>query len=193
MTLSRLWSRIMNRLRRPKPPRCSKLEFGCGEKTPKEGFVGADVRKFEHVEYVCNAWDIGKFVPEGTITEIYSRHFFEHLTFIQADLTLEAWKRILAPGGVLQIIVPDIRYHIEQFLNPDPSAPSATFDGWTVLQHALAGFWGWQRGGDTAIWDIHKSGYDYRCLKMKLEEHDFTDVRRLDDEPWNLNVVCRKN
>ena len=185
-------SRIIKKKQSREKNHDTKLEFGCGESRPKPGFVGVDIRKHRHVKYVCNAWEIAKFVEEGTVIEIYSRHFFEHLTFEQADKTLKVWKQILSPGGIIQIILPDIEYHIQQFLNPDHSAPSEANPKWTVLEHALAGFWGWQREGGTEIWDVHKSGYDFRCLRMKLLKHGFTDIRRMDDKPWNLNVVCKK-
>ena len=175
------------------PEKCyTKLEFGCGGKRLKPGFVGVDVRKCKHVKFVCNSWEIINFVPEGTVTEIYSRHFFEHLTFIQADKTLRAWSQILTSGGTVQIILPDMQYHIEQFLSPDRLMTSEVNPKWTVLEHALAGFWGWQREGQTKIWDIHKSGYDFECLKMKLAKHGFCDIRRITDKAWNLNVICNK-
>lgn len=176
----------------PPEKTCINLEFGCGENSPREGFEGVDIRKFEHVKYVCNAWEIENLVRAESVANIYSRHFFEHLTFSQADMTLGAWKKILAPSGTLQIIVPDMEYHIHQFLEPDYSKPSGANPEWSVLEHAIAGFWGWQRDGDSDIWDIHKSGYNFRCLKMKLEEHGFSDVRRMDDKPWNLNIACAK-
>ena len=169
-----------------------KLEFGCGSKKPKEGFCGVDIREFSSVKYVCNAWEIDKYIAANTITEIYSRHFFEHLTFAQANLTLKAWNKILVVGGIVQIIVPDIEYHIKQFLNPNPSEPSETNTNWTVLQHAIAGFWGWQRDGETKMWDVHKSGYDFRLLKMKLSEYGFCEIERLEDKPWNLNIRSKK-
>jgi len=170
----------------------TKLEFGCGESKPKPGFVGVDIRKNKYVKYVCNAWDIGSFVKKETISEIYSRHFFEHLTFKQADKTLRAWWKILAPSGKIQIILPDIEYHIKQFLSDDYSTPSEANPKWTNLEHALAGFWGWQREGDAETWDLHKSGYSYKSLKEKLLKHGFTDIKRLDDKAWNLKIVFRK-
>ncbi len=169
----------------------TKLDFGCG-KRPKRGFVGVDIRKSKHVELVCNAWEIVNLVSPGTVAEIYSRHFFEHLTFAQADKTLKAWRKILVSGGIVQVIVPDIRYHIAQFLSPNPFAPSEASSGWTLRVHALAGFWGWQREGDTKFWDVHKSGYDFESLKTKLLENGFCDVQQIEDKPWHLNVMCNK-
>lgn len=167
-----------------------RLDFGCGE-NPREGFVGVDLRDLPSVKYVCAAWEIDKHV-EAVVTEIYSRHFIEHLTFSQLDLTLRAWKKILVPGGKVQIIVPDMRYHIGQFLDTESSRPSKANPEWTVLEHAIAGFWGWQREGDEKMWDVHKSGYDFRLINMKLAEHGFCDIHRVEDEEYNLNVKCLK-
>ena len=72
-----------------------KLEFGCGETPRKPDFLGVDVRSFPNIKYVCNAWEIDQHVEENTVDEIFSRHFFEHLTFQQADLTLASWYKIL--------------------------------------------------------------------------------------------------
>jgi hypothetical protein len=93
---------------------------------------------------------------------------------------------------MLELIVPDIEYHIRQFLTPNHLVPSETNPEWTVLQHAQAGFWGWQEEGQTNYWDVHKSGYDFRCLKMKLLGHGFSGIKRVDDDPWNLHVTCAK-
>jgi len=105
---------------------------------------------------------------------------------------LKCWYKILKKGGKLQIIIPDMLFHIEQFLDEDPFKKSVANPDWTNLQHSLAGFWGWQNDGETEIWDIHKSGYDFRLLKMKLEEFGFNNIKRLEDKPWNLNVICQK-
>lgn len=169
-----------------------RLDIGCGNAGPREGFVGVDIRNFEWVKYSCNAWELDKYLADGEVEEIYSRHFFEHLTFPQAEKTLICWHKILRDGGRLQIIIPDIRYHIDQFLDADPFKKSPTNPEWSMLQHALAGFWGWQNGIDTQVWDVHKSGYDFRLLKMKLEEFGFKNIERIDDEVWNLNVICEK-
>ena len=167
------------------------LDFGCGPNV-KDGYVGVDIRKLPNIRYVCNAWDIGKHVKTSSVAEIYARHFFEHLTFDQADLTLAAWHQILAAGGIVQIIVPDIQYHIEQFLSPCPEDSSEANPEWTVMEHSLAGFWGWQNDGVTQTWDVHKSGYNFRLIEKKLLEHNFHQVNRCSDKPWNLNVTAKK-
>jgi 2-polyprenyl-3-methyl-5-hydroxy-6-metoxy-1,4-benzoquinol methylase/predicted SAM-dependent methyltransferase len=169
-----------------------RLDFGCGEAKPKPGYAGVDVRPLPGIRYICNAWEITEHVAPGSVSAIYSRHFLEHLTFAQADKTLEAWKTVLRPAGTLQIIVPDMTYHIRQFLEPDRQARSETNPEWTVRQHALAGFWGWQRGDTHDLWDVHKSGYDQVLLEESLRRHGFRNIARLEDHPWNLNITCER-
>lgn len=170
-----------------------KLEFGCGESQPKPGFVGVDIRPAPHVNFVCNAWEISDKVSPGSVSEIFSRHFFEHLTFLQAAKTLDVWLEVLAPGGSMQMIVPNMTYHISQWMDPmraEKLVPGKS--GLTLEQHAVRGFWGHQREGFEKVWDIHKSGYDWPLLKCALAEHGFVNVRQLDDMPKNLNVVAQK-
>ena len=184
--------KIVSKTLKRKSSKPERLEFGCGAQKTKSGFVGVDIRKFPHVKYVCNSWEILNFVQPNSILEIYSRHFLEHLTFPQAEMTLRAWNKILAPGGKVHVIVPDMEYHIEQFLDERADGKSEANPNWSLKEHAIAGFWGWQREADSQLWDVHKSGYTFAMLKQKLLEHGFTQVERIEDKPWHLNVVCQK-
>ncbi len=170
-----------------------KLEFGCGDNQPKMGFVGVDIREAPHVNFVCNAWEINEKVAPGSVSEIFSRHFFEHLTFSQADRTLAVWLDILAPGGTMQMIIPNMTYHISQWLDPQRSTKKVPgSSGLTLEEHALRGFWGHQREGFERVWDVHKSGYDWPLLFSTLTRHGFVNVVQIDDMPKNLNVVAQK-
>jgi len=167
-----------------------KLDFGCGTKC-KSGFQGVDIRLCKGVKYVCNAWEIDKHIMKKSVSEIFSRHFLEHLTFKQLKATLFSWKKILVPNGKIEIIVPDMDYHINQFLNMEWDDTAEFSRKCNNINHSLAGFWGWQRGAIKDVWDIHKSGYNFKLLKMKLEEHGFYDISRISDRPWNLHVTAK--
>ena len=67
-----------------------KIEFGCGETPTKEGFMTCDIRDVPGVDFACPAWDIDKHVESNTVTDIFSRHFFEHLTFKQGEYLLDS-------------------------------------------------------------------------------------------------------
>lgn len=162
-----------------------RLDVGCGAKL-REGHVGVDVRALPNVGIVCNAWELEHHVEGGSIEAIYSRHFFEHLTYAQGRNTLKVFHRVLRPGGELHLIVPDIRYHITQLLRSGPR--SAANPKWTERQHALGSLWGWQRDGETEVWDVHKAGYDEAGLAEALRQAGFQRVKRLPDKPWHLSV-----
>jgi predicted SAM-dependent methyltransferase len=169
------------------------LDIGCGDKEPKNGFVGIDIRKFDHIDYVCTSWEINKYFSDNIVDEIYSRHCFEHLTYYQADLTLNSWYNALKKGGKLNIIVPDLEYHFKQVTNTSWFEPSDSLSKVSNIQHAICSIFGWQNESvDGAVWDIHKSGYNFELLKLKLESFGFTDITRLEDEKYNLNIEAHK-
>lgn len=164
-----------------------RLDVGCGSR-PRPGHAGVDVRPLPGVRFVCPAWELGSAVDAGSVESIYSRHFLEHLSFAQGALTLRVFRRLLRPGGELHLIVPDIRWHMLQFLHAGPRSLSAANARWTDRQHALAGFWGWQREGKTALWDVHKSGYDDTLLREALGEAGFVRASRREAQPWHLSM-----
>lgn len=156
------------------------LEFGCGETPTRKGCKTVDIRDLPGVDYVCNAWEIDSLVEPDTVDYIYSRHFFEHLTFAQGRKTLAAWKTILKPTGTIEMIVPNILLHISQWLSK------------SNLSRAKEGFWGKQREGETEMWDVHKSGYDKETLLYLLLEEGFTNVHFPETLPKNVRAIFHK-
>lgn len=159
------------------------IEFGCGETPTKQGFKTCDIRNLPGVSFVCPAWDIDSLVEENTVDEIFSRHFFEHLTFVQGELVLDKWYKILKPGGKMEMILPNIDYHIDQWVNQHTNRKK--------LKHAKAGFWGAQREGLTNSWDIHKSGYNFRTLQELLKFKNLKNIKNLTKDA-HLWIVCEK-
>jgi len=168
------------------------LEFGCGDAPRRPDLLGVDIRALPTVAYVCNAWEIDQHVAPSSMDEIFSRHFFEHLTFEQAAVTLESWKTVLKPGGLVTMIVPDMAFHVQQWLNP---ARKTTINpnGMSDQEWAVSGFWGHQREGAYDVWDVHKSGYDEALLRDFVTEHGYTNFMRIEDMPKNLHVAFYKS
>lgn len=159
-----------------------KIEFGCGETPTKQGFKTCDVRCLSNIDYICPAWEIDLHVNIESVDEIFSRHFFEHLTFLQGELVLEKWYKILKPNGKMEMVLPNIDFHIQQWLNPKKKK---------YFEHAKAGFWGWQRGEFNDTWDIHKSGYNFKMLKNLLISKGYKEIENL-TENKHLWIVCKK-
>ena len=147
-----------------------KIEFGCGENSTKEGFKTCDIRNLPGIDFVCPSWEIDNHVKENSVDEIFSRHFFEHLTFAQGEKQLEVWYNILKPGGACEMMLPNMTYHIQQWINRSTERE---------IKHAAAGFWGWQRGTFDDVWDVHKSGYDEVLLTELVKKHGFVSIQSL--------------
>ena len=166
-----------------------KLHIGCAS-VRLDGYLNLDCRKTEATDFVCQA-DFISVARPGSVCEIYLRHMFEHLVRNVARKALIHWLDLLVPGGLVQIIVPDIEFHAHQLLGQAVS----NFED--QQSHAFAGFWGWRdesRGGNRE--DAHRWGYIERSLKQLLAECGYVSIRRLhkgiDTEPWHLNIVAYK-
>ena len=78
------------------------IEFGCGAVPRQPGYKTCDIRDLPGVDYVCSAIDIADYCEHNTVSNIFSRHMFEHLSFHDGELHLEACMKILAPGGAIK-------------------------------------------------------------------------------------------
>ncbi len=69
--------------------------------------------------------DVRKPLPfaDGSIAVIYSSHLLEHLYLDEAKSLLAECQRVLAPEGVLRIVVPDLRAIVEEYLGGDELDP----------------------------------------------------------------------
>ena len=158
-----------------------RIEFGGGESPSRPDFYQCDCRVLPGIDYVCPAWDIDLASEE--VDEIYSRHFFEHLTFAQGMATLLAWFYILKPGGTVEMILPDVAAHMRLFLGSSPQKQ----------KQAALSIWGHQRHDLDVDWDVHKSGYDLYTLADTLAAAGFVGITEQGAaSATDLHVTCRK-
>jgi predicted SAM-dependent methyltransferase len=156
------------------------IEFGSGGKPTHKDYKQCDIRCLPNVDFCCHALDIKNFVNDNTVKKIFSRHFFEHMTFKDGRDLLIIWYEILKPGGSVRMILPNMSFHINQWLSRSDSKE---------FNWAKAGFWGWQRHPD----DIHKSGYDVDSLKVLIESIGFKNFISLKDiSDKDIDIVFDK-
>jgi predicted SAM-dependent methyltransferase len=55
--------------------------------------------------------------PDNSASAIYTSHMFEHLERSALKRALQECLRVLEPGGVLRIVVPDVRFHVDEYLS----------------------------------------------------------------------------
>ncbi|AUF82225.1 putative SAM-depedendent methyltransferase [Tetraselmis virus 1] len=168
------------------------IELGGGgsERCRKRRFKQQDLRDVPGVDYVCKCWEIDGLIDENSVDGLYTRHMFEHLTFKQGEKSLQAWFKILKPGGSLEIILPNLEFHIQQLVQKRDIPGTSKKKGWK--KHGIGGLFGWQGGELEEVWDVHKSGYDTSMLKETLEKAGFTTVVKNGPLDRDLHFIANK-
>lgn len=120
-----------------------KLNLGCELNAPAgwvniDGSWGAWLAKHRHLrrllqrfqlfpEHVVNKpWasdvlvlDVRQPLPfaDQVVSVVYASHLLEHLYLEEARSLLQECRRVLRPGGILRLVVPDLRAMIDEYLN----------------------------------------------------------------------------
>jgi len=101
---SKLFKNRINLWRNARKPR-RYLEIGPGN-SRLPGFETLDIIGGRNVDYV---YDAAKPLPfeDDTFDLVYASHVLEHIPWYKTEEVLKEWARILKPGGVLEVWVPD--------------------------------------------------------------------------------------
>jgi SAM-dependent methyltransferase len=110
------------------------IQYGCGYTAPKEwrNFDASITLKWERMPilgrlYTKNAQrfpanaeygDIVKGLPvkDQSCRGVYASHVLEHLALDDFHTALENTRRILKPGGIFRLIVPDLEWYAGEYL-----------------------------------------------------------------------------
>jgi len=142
-----------------------KLHLGCGVKH-FPGWFHVDALDYPHVDHIGPVEDLS-FVPDGSVSIIYACHLLEHFGRKTYMDVLREWRRVLAPGGVLRIAVPDYAACAKLYLEG-------------VLPRGIEDVRGLMMGGQRDKYDFHGMIFDEPDLTRALKEVGFDDVRRWD-------------
>jgi predicted SAM-dependent methyltransferase len=141
-----------------------KLHLGCG-KRHLPGFVHVDRADFPHIDFRAGVDRLDMF-DDGVAELIYSSHVLEYFDRAEALRVLEEWKRVLRPGGVLRLAVPDFQSLSEIYFQHGR------------LDLILGPLYG--RMDVDGVFIYHKTTYDFSSMREVLERCGFQDVRRYD-------------
>ena len=86
------------------PPAPLKLDLGCGP-NKQPGYIGVDRIDFVGVDVVHDLRTPWPWA-DGSVSEVFSSHFYEHLTNPERVHFLNELHRVLVPGGKATIIAP---------------------------------------------------------------------------------------
>lgn len=84
-------------------------------------------------------YDVRKGLPflEGSVRYIYSSHAFEHFTYVESLAIAKECFRVLAPKGILRIVVPDLGRIVTEYLADPAPLASHKFLSRLSLNHSL--------------------------------------------------------
>jgi SAM-dependent methyltransferase len=193
---------------------CDRLNLGCGPNAPS-GWVNVDGSWnawFTHHPLlrgglrrigIINAgnqgaqWKVRPVVHDlrrplsfgnDSFSAIYASHVVEHLYRVEAEALLAECKRVLKPGGILRLVVPDLQFLVLDYVK-GRNGGSAPADRWfaaETLNQKLGFRSPHPPGGNLffrfyAVWKdfhSHKWMYDSDSLSHAVEIAGFEAVAR---------------
>jgi SAM-dependent methyltransferase len=134
---------------------------------------------FKHLKHV----DLTKPLPfpDESVSAVFSSHVLEHLFFDEVDRLIGEIRRVLIPGGVCRVVVPDLEKIMPLY---DPADPRA----FVIAMHEI--------GRRADIKHVHHCGFTGESLRRAFQAAGFSqsyvteyrkgicpDIDRLDNRP----------
>lgn len=121
---------------------------------------------------------------DGQCRTVFLSHLLEHLFYpTDAIAMLQEIHRILEPGGVVRIVVPDIEQCLRAYQENNSEFFEKRVEHWgagdgsaTRLEHFLS----YAGAGPDPAWlfEAHKFGYDFETLERALQRAGFKSIVR---------------
>lgn len=154
-----------------------KLHLGCGP-VHLDGFINIDIAPAPLAMNVL--W--GLPFDDGTVATVYLSHLLEHLFYPTDVMALfgEIY-RVLAPGGVVRVVVPDIAKCLAAYARGDQAffaARRENFSWWPSDASLLENFLTYAGVGPEPryLFESHKYGYDFETLAKALAKAGFAEI-----------------
>lgn len=144
------------------------LRLHIGGEEPRPGWKILNIQPGPNVDYLGSATDLSAFA-DASVDEVYGSHIYEHLSYISEVMQAfgEVY-RVLKPGGVFKLGVPDLKVLCQLFVHPQLSRD----ERYNIMRTIY--------GGQTDPFDFHKGGYSFELLGEFLYAAGFRDITRVE-------------
>jgi len=165
-----------------------RLQFGCGA-FPAEGWINTNLEPGPGVDLVGDIKD-GLPLPSDSIAYIASMHALVELPYLQIVPALKELRRVLVPGGVLRLGLPDLDKAVaayvagdrDYFTIPDSETPSLA--GKFVVQMTWYGTNLMMFNVEFAREMLERAGFGdvVRC-EYRQTASEYSEIVELDNRP----------
>lgn len=153
-----------------------RLNCGCGE-WPITGFTNIDAEASPHVDLVASVPPIP--YADNSVDEVWACHFLEHLDRPTAARFLRECYRVLRPGGLVGIVVPDTRAIAAAYLEGRLAVEEPNSGGRLRMMRDLDDVCAMFLFS-TVQPSHHQWAYDQTTLARALEQAGFPMLREID-------------
>lgn len=145
------------------------IRLHIGGREAKPGWRILNIEPGPAVDYVGDCVSLHQFA-DNAVDEIYASHVLEHLSFRdELPQALKEIRRVLKPGGVARISVPDFEILCTLFINPAFPADQR----FPLMMMAF--------GGQEGPHDFHKVGLTWDFVAYFAREAGFERIRRVEN------------
>ncbi len=164
-----------------------RLNWGSGE-FPDPGWINSDIKAGPGIDISCDILE-GLPLEDSSIDYIASHHALPEIPLMHVVRALRELRRVLKPGGVLRLALPDLDKGIKAYLENDrdyflvPDKDAATIGGKFVTQLLWYGYSRTLFTHDFAEELLRQAGYrqiqacSYRETKSRFPEIVELDTR----------------
>lgn len=172
------------------------VQYGCGWSAPREwrNFDASPTLRFERLPLIGRVYTKNKSrfpnnveygdivkglpIPADSCEGVYCSHILEHLSLYDFRIALQNTKKIIRPNGIFRLVLPDLEWSAKHYSQNASDEAAYEFMKETSLgqEKRARGFRGlistWL-GNSQHLWM-----WDYKSIKLELENAGFVGVRR---------------